>query len=392
VRFSEPRFDRSVISLRLRPQAALLLSAEASGNSQIFSSPEFTEAIFAGNICGVVLPLPEIETRMRALDAHLGLHSWTSPRGLGRIAFARAPGYRIVAGEPQCRREYLGALVDEFESECRREGLRPLYFCLPEDTLRALDPGRRRGALHVGDAPVFALGKWGAAPEIPRGVQSQARRAERRGLRVRRIADPPVDMEAFRNCLKAWLLRKNLPPLKFMTSPFLLQPWPRLGIWAAETGGRVQGFALASHSLYRDVFRLDAVVRSPEAPNGCAELLIREALRYAAGLGFQEATLGLAPLSRRTLLEHVNPLWFRVAGAWVRSGSFGYSFRSLEAFKAKFQPDAWRPLFCVSRERTVSAGDVAALLRGFAGGSLLRFAGQAVGWRLGLRFTRNWPL
>src|SRR5690606_1161334 len=128
----------------------------------------------------------------------------------------------------------------------------------------------------------------------------------------------------------------------------------------------------------------DAVARTPGAPNGCAELLVSEAFRHAAARGVAQATLGLAPLSRRgAVARGAARGWPNRASALARRlGAPFYSFAGLEAFKAKFDPDAWVPLYCVAPGRRFAARDMLAVARAFAGGSLRAYAARAVAWRL----------
>src|SRR5690606_13945824 len=136
-----------------------------------------------------------------------------------------------------------------------------------------------------------------------------------------------------------------------------------------------------SRALFGDVFRVDAVSRMPDAPNGCAELLIAEAFRHAAERGIVRATLGLAPLSRRLRRPDDSPDWMRRAARKL-AGPF-YSFDGLEVFKAKFGPDAWIPLYCVAPGPRFTARDALAVARAFAGGSVMRYAVRAARWGMG---------
>ena len=70
------------------------------------------------------------------------------------------------------------------------------------------------------------------------------------------------------------------------------------------------------------------------------------ALRTFAEEGADYVTLGLAPLSRRAGVPDERPFpGLRLILAWIRAhGRRFYNFDGLDAFKAKFKPDAWEPL------------------------------------------------
>ncbi len=324
---------------------------------------------------------------MFRIEAHLGLDVWTSSRRSACLAFADAPGYRLAAGEPQCPQDALKETFAEFEEDCRRKNRRVIYFGLPQADILELNASNHRGVLHLGDIPVFNLRNWEHLHQMPREIRSQMRRAMRHGVTVRHVALPPSDMSSLQKCLSDWLRHKGLPPMGFATTPFLLDPWPSHGIFVAETKDRVCGFLVSSHSLHRDILRIDAVVRIPHAPNGTAELLVAAAFQDGMQRGLERATLDLAPLSAHSQSPHLkSPLWFTLLAAVARHlGSPWYSFGGLEAFKAKFHPDSWQSFYCVSQSRQFPVRDFIAVLRAFAGGSLMRYARQSLLWKMGFR-------
>lgn len=321
----------------------------------------------------------------KAADAwapHLGLKLWKSPQGLGSLAYLDVGRRRVAAGEPHVVAPPLSRLLREFERACDLDGFKPLYFGLPGNALFALDPLERRGRWHVGDLPVFDLERWLKPERVPAGIRAQANRARNQGVTVAHWREPPADRGPLDACLRAWLEDKALPPLGFVTTPWLFDPWPDQGVFIALKEGRITGFLTGSLALFPDLWRVDAVARDPRAPNGTAELLVVEAFRHASEMCYEKATLGLAPLARRSSAPTSG--WVDHLTKVVRGvGLPGYSLRGLEVFKAKFRPDAWRPLYCVSGGGKLTPADVLAVARAFSGGSLLRYAGRAALWKFG---------
>jgi phosphatidylglycerol lysyltransferase len=323
--------------------------------------------------------------------AHLGLERWTSPSGAGRIFYGDVKGYRIAVGAPRGSLQRLRIFFFEFEEACRRVGRRPLYFALSAPAIEALDPEGARGRWHAGDVPIFGLERWLDPALIPSGIRAQVRRARNQGVTVRRLSAAPGPADpagpALHTCLRTWLVDKSLPPMGFVTTPYLFEPWPEHGVFIAELESRVVGFLVPSLALFPDLWRVDAIGRSPDAPNGCSELLISEAFRYAAEQCYASATLGLAPLAQRSGADSSRPShWMdKVAEAVREIRMPGYSFAGLESFKAKFTPDEWRPVYCVSGGGRLSLRDMTAMARVFAGGSLAGYMLRSILWLLGRR-------
>jgi phosphatidylglycerol lysyltransferase len=134
--------------------------------------------------------------------------------------------------------------------------------------------------------------------------------------------------------------------------------------FAATQGETLVGFLSMVPVFARDGWFVEDLVRSPEAPNGTAELLIDAAMRAAAAEGSGYLTLGLAPLAGT-----VGP-WLRIAR---RTGGPLYDFRGVHAFKAKLRPQTWAPIYLSYPRAQLGVTTVYDALAAFARGGLLRF-------------------
>jgi phosphatidylglycerol lysyltransferase len=111
-------------------------------------------------------------------------------------------------------------------------------------------------------------------------------------------------------------------------------------------------------------------------------------MRAVAELGATYATLGLSPLSERGEFAPLSqPLWLRVLLRWVRvHGARFYNFIGLDAFKAKFNPINWEPIYGIAEGARFPASALYAIAGAFSGGapirlvvrSLLRAGGREV--------------
>jgi phosphatidylglycerol lysyltransferase len=323
--------------------------------------------------------------------AHLGLDVWHSPSGFGTFHYRDVKGYRVTAGLPRAASADLVAFHEEFASACRRENLKSLHFGMNESAQEFLPIhpcGESRARWHVGDLPLFDLARWHEEAAIPVSIRAQTRRAQKHGVTVTHWPTKSFDPTRLHELLgvrDAWLRAKPLPPLVFLTTPYLFKPWPETGVFVAERHGTIVGFLVGSCALFGTVFRIDAVARIPDAPNGTAELLVREAFRVASCRGMQRGTLGLAPLSQRSNVK-TKGWWGAVSWCARRYGRGVYSFAGLEAFKAKFEPDAWVPLYAVAPGRRFTPRDVLAVARVFVGGSIVRFVLRSMSHAMGRIF------
>jgi phosphatidylglycerol lysyltransferase len=118
--------------------------------------------------------------------------------------------------------------------------------------------------------------------------------------------------------------------------------------------------------------------------------MIDAAIRAMAGEESEYVTLGLSPLSQRAAIsQEENPIWLRWALSWVRAhGRRFYNFDGLDAFKTKFQPERWEPIFAIFNAPHFSPGALYAIAEAFTkgapiravAGAMLKAAQTEVGW------------
>jgi len=105
-----------------------------------------------------------------------------------------------------------------------------------------------------------------------------------------------------------------------------------------------------------------------------AELLLDTAMRSIAASGSTYATLGLSPLSHRAELEPLHqPFWLKFLLRWVKLyGARFYNFGGLDAFKAKFNPEAWEPIYAIAEGASFPPRALNAIAGAFSGGAPTR--------------------
>lgn len=281
------------------------------------------------------------------------MQTWTHAGGpTVRFVEVRSWGrVRVCAGAPDGPPEARPAAAAAFEAEARAAGAQVLWFAV--EHLRDLGGGgRARPSVVVGAEPVWRAGRWPEVVAAKSSVRAQVRRAQNKGVavepwpaaRVRRSGE-------LRAVLAEWLGTRGLPPLSFMASPFVLDAPGDRRFWVARRGAEVVGYlalrpgdAAARDEPDAGEAFVEWIIQRRAAPNGTAALLLDAAVRgLPPETGF---TLGLVPLSSRAPRSATAPpLAVRALLAWTRAHAARfYNFDGLERFKAKFAPDAWRPL------------------------------------------------
>lgn len=309
-----------------------------------------------------------------------GILFWFEPGGEAVVGYARAGGYRVVAGVPVCARDRLLAVADAFTRDARAAEERVCFFGAEGPLLDGL---RARGpvtVLPLGAQPVWDPAHLAAHFCAKPSLRAQLARARNKGVTVEQWDGARArGHPALEACLRAWLETRGLPPMHFLVEwDVLARPLDRR-VYVALRDGDVVAYTVLSPVPLREGWLVEQTVRGPAAPNGTAELLLSHAARDAADEGAAYLTLGLAPLARVGAPPVGLPAGVRLLLAWVRvHGRRFYNFEGLERYKRKFEADRWVPIYCVAEGAGQEIRALYAVAGVFGGASPVRFLPRAL--------------
>jgi phosphatidylglycerol lysyltransferase len=311
-----------------------------------------------------------------------GMAYWFSSSGDAVIGYAHYGHVYVVAGSPVCAAERLPGVVAEFEREMRANGSHVCYFGADERLEALLRADLSRAVVILGANPEWDPAAWSGIIAGRPSLRAQLRRATNKGVVVREwSASRARGNPDLWRCLRQWGTTRGLPPMGFLVEPRTLERLDDRRVFVAQRDDdEVVGFLLVSPIPERRGWLVEQLIRGRRAPNGTNELLLDAAMRALAADGVEFVTLGLSPLSRRSGLdETVNPAWLRWVLAWVRAhGRRFYNFDGLDAFKAKFRPQRWEPVYAIADERRALPSTLFAIAAAFSGGSPVAFIARAM--------------
>lgn len=271
----------------------------------------------------------------------------------------------VVAGSPIAASERLAEVSARFAAAADAAHRRVCCFGTEERFGATTD----WPALRIGDQPCWDPNEWRAVVEGNRSLREQLRRARAKGVGVRAISGEElaighpirVQLDAL---IERWLATRPIAPMGFLVQidPFTFIEERRY--FVAEREGRIVGFLGIIPIYTRRGWFFEDFLRDPDAPNGTVELLVDAGMRAAALETIPFVTLGLVPLAGDV------SSWLRAAR---RLGRPLYDFDGLRAFKAKFKPHTWHPIFLSHPPGRSSLVAVFDTLTAFARGGLLRF-------------------
>jgi phosphatidylglycerol lysyltransferase len=304
-----------------------------------------------------------------------GIRHWFSSTGDAVVGFVETAGFRVVAGAPVCSEERLASIHREFERDAALERKRVCYFGA-ESRLETLLSGMRGySKVLLGAQPSFDPAHWSIMLRGHYSLRGQLNRARNKGVFVREYSAHRASTDlCIRGCLIEWLATRGLQPLHFLIEPETLERLYDRRIFVAERRGEPVAFLVASPVPQRAGWLVEQLIRGRRAPNGTAELMIHAATECFAEEGSNYVTLGLSAISRHMTEEmRGNPVWMRWLLAWMRAhGRRFYNFDGLDAFKRKFRPRAWEPVYAICNQPRFSPRVLYAIASAFTDGKPIR--------------------
>jgi len=297
-----------------------------------------------------------------------GITHWFSEVSDAVVGFVRYAGYRVVAGAPVSALDQLENVVKEFERDTRKTRDRVCYFGAEGRLETALAGSKTHSKALLGAQPVWNPAHFDSILKAHSSLRAQLNRARNKGVSIVEYS-PQQAMESpeLHGVLKKWLSGRGLPPLHFLVEPDTLKRLVDRRIFVALHESVVVAFAVLSPVPSRNGWLVEQFPRLRDAPNGTIELLLATAVRSIAESGSEYVTLGLAPLARREHVTGVHESW------WLRyllrfaamHGKRFYNFRGLEAFKTKFRPETWEPVYAIENSTRFSMRALVAIAGAF---------------------------
>ena len=300
-----------------------------------------------------------------------GITHWFSVASDAVVGFVRFAGYRVVAGAPVCALEDLQQVIAEFELDARQSGQRVCYFGAEGRLDSVLANSLTHSKALLGAQPAWDPAHFDSIVASHRSLRAQLNRARNKNVSIVEFTpQEAMSSRELHDVLRKWLSGRGLPPLHFLVEPETLHRLIDRRIFVARHGDSVAAFAVLSPVPARNGWLVEQFPRLRDAPNGTIELLLTTAVRSIAESGADYVTLGLAPLARRENVTSEDESW------WLRSalrfaaanGKRFYNFRGLEAFKTKFGPESWEPVYAIENSSRFSMRALIAIAGAFLRG------------------------
>ncbi|WP_241989301.1 bifunctional lysylphosphatidylglycerol flippase/synthetase MprF [Cryobacterium serini] len=275
---------------------------------------------------------------------------WFTASGRTAIAYRVVNGIAITTSEPIGPRSEAAEAVAFFARMCDDNGWVPIFYSVHE-SWQAVFASMGWPTMQVGEETLLRPSSWSTTGKKWQDIRSSINRADRAGVRALWTSYPVLSLAVttqIAEISEQWVQEKELPELGFTLGGLdeLRDPAVRLML-AVDSADRVH--AVTSWlPTYRDGaivgWTLDFMRRRPDSINGVMEFLIAQtAQRMQERPEIEFLSLSVAPLapSSDTRQGGIATGLLQYLGRTLEPV---YGFRSLLAFKSKFQPE-FAPVF-----------------------------------------------
>jgi lysylphosphatidylglycerol synthetase-like protein (DUF2156 family) len=282
------------------------------------------------------------EGALSFMTTWVGNRYWFTGTGQSMVAYRVIGGVALTTGDPVGPAAGRAAAIREFTAWCTDRGWTPCWYSVTDAVAETLPTMRR---VQVATETWLPLGQLAFVGRRWQDVRTALNRAAREGTTTQWVhwdRAPLTLRDQLTRASEAWLADKGLPEMGFTLGGLdeLTDPAVRCLV-ALDAHGAVLGLTSWLPARRQDVpvgWTLDLMRRTPGCPPGTIELLIATAALTFQKEGALFVSLSGAPLALPGgALEDADAL-ARLLQATGRAVEPVYGFRSLMAFKAKFQP------------------------------------------------------
>jgi lysylphosphatidylglycerol synthetase-like protein (DUF2156 family) len=264
--------------------------------------------------------------------------------GQSYVAFRRQAGVAVALGDPVGPRDQVAETVGEFVRGCDRAGVVPFFFSCTEAT-RAVTDQLGWKSVQVAEDNILDLEGLEFTGKKWQDIRTALNRAAKEGVTFKMVTLPQeawLQVQEVEDLCQEWLGLKGLPEMGFTLGGVAeaLDSEVRVGL-AIGSDGTLQGVTSWMPVYGGDGvvvgWTLDLMRRRENGFRPAIEFLIASACRHFKAEGASFVSLSGAPLAKSAGQKPASLVekFLDTLGASLEPV---YGFRSLHAFKSKFQP------------------------------------------------------
>ena len=216
----------------------------------------------------------------------------------GFVSYRISSGFAVVLEEPVCAEENKVIILREFDTHCRKMGLKTAFYRVDENSISYFQFLKKRKLL-IGQEAILEIEKFSLEGRDKKSLRNGLNSLQKKGF-VTTIMKAPLSAELvaeMKLVSDEWLQGYNKKELAFSQGMFSSKIATHDVIVVRDAEQKLKAFLDIIPDFAPDEVTYDLIRKTMDAPGGCMDALIIELTNYAKQKGAKYLNLGLVPLT-----------------------------------------------------------------------------------------------
>jgi phosphatidylglycerol lysyltransferase len=274
-------------------------------------------------------------------------HYFFSKAGTSVVAYGVSRGVALVVDGPNGPQQSAVSTIVEFSDFIERQGWTPAIVHADQELSRHITHNGY-DSIYIGSEAIVDVKSFASTTHRSKHFRYIHNKAHAEGLDVEFWQAPlePQQVASLRSISDQWLA-SGRKEYTFVMAPFSDEYLASCDVAVLKQHDDYVAYANILPSFVDDSRSIDHIRHAAAMPSVGMHYLLKELILRLSQQGITSFNLGLAPLSRLESLETPN-LSEKLLSTIKEIGSRFYSFKGLEQFKNKFEPD-WQARYICYR-------------------------------------------
>nr|WP_295866092.1 phosphatidylglycerol lysyltransferase domain-containing protein [uncultured Chitinophaga sp.] len=260
---------------------------------------------------------------------------YVSDRYEGFIAYRVASSFAIVLEEPVCSEDNKLLLLEEFEHQCKKMGLRPAFYRVDEDSTYYFSQLKKKKML-IGQEAIMDIRDFTLSGKDKKSLRNALNSLANKGYVTRLHAAPQsaAMLSALKEVSDEWLAQYEVKEMTFSQGLFdaaAMQDQDVITVTDAD--GKIAAFLNIIPDYAPGECTYDLIRKRTDAPGGVMDALIIALIQDAQAKDLQYLNLGMVPMSGISQPENTAEKMVKYAYEKLR---FFRHYQGLREFKDKY--------------------------------------------------------
>ncbi|WP_319501530.1 phosphatidylglycerol lysyltransferase domain-containing protein [uncultured Draconibacterium sp.] len=262
------------------------------------------------------------------------------------VAYRPSGNYAVVLEDPVCSDpEKMAGIIIEFDNFCTANGMKSLFYRVPESSLPVYQKLHKKSLL-IGQEAELNLTTFTIEGKSKKSIRTSSNKQKELGLVVK-VYEPPIKaglLQKIHAVSEEWQKERNYSELVFSQGLLDVNELKRQTILVVEDSEeKILAFANIIPDYQPGDSTYDLIRNVKDSPNGVIEFLMAEMFFHMKAKGYQSADLGFAAMAGIEDGKNFPEKGIRFAYEKLRS--FAH-YKGLKEFKDKFDP-TWKNKYLI---------------------------------------------